>query len=317
MTDWRRYVASLPERTVRAAAALGGGAVREVSEVALPTAVRGSKLYEATVARLLRIIVEGVGGVGGVYPVDVGAMPVRELMTRKAAGNVLEFASILAMGSSPLWWLAAAADVSGGSKAYLKALVGELEESKLLPAGTDVSSFDGLLSELEAKSGTLADAVDVPPMNLGDARHAWDRLRQQQGELPGADDLSTLFDALQEAARREGRSVSEVSAAVGLAAARAGIELGTTHVVDYYREALGEINREGMLTFLQRVSHPYRTQIGRHFAPSAATYTDQVLGWVGDRRERRRRGRQLSEDAPAETPMPPPSDASEAPSASG
>ncbi len=288
MADWQRYLASLPERTVRAAAALGGGAAREVSDLALPSALRGTKLYQATVARLLRIIVEGVGGVGGVYPPEVGAMSVRELTTRKAAGNVVEFASILAIGSSPLWWLAAAADVSGGSRAYLRALIAELAEAKLLPAETDVSSFEGLLTELETRSGTLADAVDVPPLNLADARTAWDRLRQAPGDLPGPDDLASLFDALQAAARREGRSLSEVSAAVGLAAARAGWELGTTHVVDYYRDALGEINREGLLTFLRRIARPYLGRAGRHFLPATPTYTDQALAWAGDRLDRRR-----------------------------
>jgi len=287
MADWRRYLASLPERTVRAATALGAGAVREASEVALPAAVRHSKLYQATVARLLRILVEGVGGVGGVYPKEL--MPVGELTKRKTVGNVVEFASILAMGSSPLWWLAAAADVSGGSKAYLKALVGELEEAKLLPTGTDVSSFEGLLAELETKSGTLADAVDVPPMNLADARTAFAKLRQAPDDLPGPSDLSALFDALQEAARREGRSVSEVSAAVGLAAARAGLELGNTHVVDYYQQALAEINREGLLRFLGRVTRPYRTRIGGHFRPSAETYTDRLIDRIGRRRDGRNR----------------------------
>lgn len=318
MADWRRYLASLPERTVRAAAALGGGAVREVTDVALPSAVRGSTLYQATVARLLRILVEGVGGVGGLYPPDL--MPVRDLTTRKAAGNVVELASILAMGWSPLWWLAAAADVSGGSKAYLRALVDELEATKLLPAGTDVSSFDGLLSELEAKSGTLADAVDVPPLNVADARTAWDRLREHPGDLPGPSDLSSLFDALQAAARHEGRSVSEVSAAVGLAAARAGWELGNTHVVDYYRQALAEIDREGLLRFLRRVTRPYLSQVGRHFLPSTATYTDKALGWAGDRLEQRRGGGDPTGDtSPAAPPptMPPTPAVPSAPPAAG
>ena len=41
-------------------------------------------------------------------------------------GNVLELGSILAFGFSPLWILAAAADVTHGSRAYLDSLVGEL-----------------------------------------------------------------------------------------------------------------------------------------------------------------------------------------------
>ena len=39
----------------------------------------------------------------------------------------LVFASIFAVGFSPLWILAAASDVMGGSKAYLRTLVTEHE----------------------------------------------------------------------------------------------------------------------------------------------------------------------------------------------
>ena len=305
MDKMRRYLVSLPERTARAAVAVAGGAVRETAEVALPRALRGSKLYQATVARLLRILVEGVGGVRGVYPAE--AMPVGELTARKAAGNVVELASVAADGFSPLWLLAAASDVMGGSKAYLGALVAELEAGGLLPAGTDVASFEDLLSRLEAGSGTLADAVDVPPLNLGDARASWQALRGQAtaADLPSGDELAAIYNGLQEAARREGRSVAELSAAIGLAAGRAGLKLGNVHVFDYYRDALGEIGREGLLSFLRRIGRPYAGSVVRHFDPAATTYTDRLLDWIGSRADARARG-DADRAATASDPAPPP-----------
>ena len=54
----RSYLASLPERTARAGAALMGGFVYEASEVVLSVAVRRSRLYQAIVGRLLRIMIE-------------------------------------------------------------------------------------------------------------------------------------------------------------------------------------------------------------------------------------------------------------------
>lgn len=277
-----RYLASLPERATRAGVALAGGTVYELSQVALPRAVRGSRLYQATVARLLRILVELVGGVEGVFAAE--AMSVRELTARKAAGNVVEFASIFAVGWSPLWLLAAASDVAGGSKAYLRELVRELEAGGLLAAGTDVSSYDDLLSKLEAGSGVLADAIDVPPIKVEDARASWRKLQGQVEDLPSADDLGTIFDGLREAAQREERSIAELSAAVGLAAARAGMELGNVHVFDYYGEALDTIRDEGLLTFLGRVTRPYRRSTTRHFDPKASTQTDRLIAWIGERR---------------------------------
>lgn len=104
----RSYLASLPERTARAGAALTGGLVHEASEVVLPLAVRRAKLYQAMVGRLLRITLELVGGVEGVYPAQ--EMPARELLARKTAGNAVELGSFLAVGWSPLWLLAGASD---------------------------------------------------------------------------------------------------------------------------------------------------------------------------------------------------------------
>src|SRR5918998_3263949 len=112
----RSYLASLPERTARAGAALAGGLVYEASEVVLPVAVRRTKLYQAIVGRLLRITIELVGGVEGVYPSE--EMPARELLVRKSAGNAVEIASFLAVGWSPVWLLAGGFPPGGGFEGY-------------------------------------------------------------------------------------------------------------------------------------------------------------------------------------------------------
>jgi hypothetical protein len=277
-----RYVISLPERMTRAAIALVGGAVYETSNVALPRALRESKLYQVTIDRLLRIMIEWVGDVRDVYRDQ--ATPVQELAARKFTGNVLEWASIFAVGFSPLWVLAAASDVMGGSKAYLRALVAELEAAGHLPRDTDVGSYDDLLSRLETGSGVLADAIDIPPMSLREARASFDALRQQANDLPPAEDLATLFREMQATAQREGRSLTDVSAALGLAAAKAGLEMGNAHIFDFYRDALGAIREEGLLRFLRRVATPYLSRAGSHFDPGQRTYTDRFLRWIDSRR---------------------------------
>jgi hypothetical protein len=277
-----RYVISLPERMTRAAIAIVGGAVYETSNVALPRALRESKLYQVTIDRLLRIMIEWVGDVHDVYRDE--ETPVQELAARKFTGNVLEWASIFAVGFSPLWVLAAASDVMGGSKAYLRALVAELEAAGHLPQDTDVSSYEELLSRLETGSGVLADAIDVPPMSLREARASLDALRRQASDLPPAEDLATLFWEMQGTARREGRSLTDVSVAIGLAAAKAGLEMGNVHIFDFYGHALGAIREEGLLRFLRRVATPYLSRAGSHFDPAERTYTDRLLHWIDSRR---------------------------------
>lgn len=277
-----RYAISLPERIARAAVALVGGAVYETSNVAVPRALRESKLYQVTIDRLLRILIEWVGDVRDVYRDE--ATPVRELAVRKFTGNVLEVASIFAVGFSPLWLLAAASDVMGGSKTYLRALVAELEAAGHLPQDTDVASYEELLSRLETGSAVMADAIDIPPMSLREARASFDALRQQASDLPPAEDLATLFQELQATARREGRSLTDISAALALAAARAGMEIGNVHVFDFYRNALGAIREEGLLRYLRRVARPFLSRAGSHFDPDERTYTERFLHWIDSRR---------------------------------
>jgi len=283
-----RYLATLPERTARASAALVGGALRETAELALPGAVRRSHLYQATVDRLLRILIELVGDVKTDLPPD--AIPPDELLKRKAAGNALELASVVAVGFSPLWVLAAASDAMGGSKVYLKALVEEIEKIGLLPAGTDVASYDDLLSRLETSSGVLADAVDVPPLNLADARQALSTLRAQADDLPTPAELAALWNDLSEAAQREGIGPAQLSAALGAAAARAGWEVGNVHVFGFYRESLDALRREGLPRYLRRAVVPYLRGAGGHLRPGRETYTDRALAWLDARRSGRAGG---------------------------
>jgi hypothetical protein len=282
-TVWSRsYLASLPERTARAGAALAGGLVYEASEVALPLAVRRSKLYQAIVGRLLRITIELVGGVEGVYPTE--EMRVRELLVRKTAGNAFEIASFLAVGWSPVWLLAGASDLVGGSKVYLRALVTELQDAGVLAQEEDVSSFEELLSALEGTSGVLADTVDVPPLNVPSVRTSWQELQRQAAELPDADGLEKIFAELQTAARQEDRSIMEISSVVALGAVHAGVKLGNVHVFDYYRGALRTIVEESVLSFLRRISTPYITRARSHYDPRSSTYSERLLRRWANRR---------------------------------
>jgi hypothetical protein len=276
------YLASLPERTARAGAALTGGLVYETGEVLLPLAIRRSRLYQAVVGRLLRIMIELVGGVEGVYPTE--EMPVRELLVRKTAGNVVELSSFLAVGWSPVWLLAGASDLVGGTKVYLQTLITELQDASVLAPDTDVASFEELLTTLEDTSGVLADTVDVPPLNIPSMRTSWQELQRQVADLPDADGLEKIFSDLRLAARREDRSIMEISSVVALGAVHAGVRLGNVHIFDYYRSALPTIIEEGLVTFLRRTSTPYLMRARSHFDPASGTYSERLLRRWAERR---------------------------------
>jgi len=271
----RDYLLSLPERSLRAGAAVAGGAVRETSDVVLPRVVRDSRLYKLTLARLIRLTIELAGDVRGVYPAE--EMPIGELVTRKAAGNVLELASVLAVGWSPVWVLAAASDITGGTRVYLRALVAELQASGQLPRDVEIESVDELLGSLEQTSGLMADTADVPPLNVPEMRKSWAAFKERAAELPDAATLAEIFATLQAAGAREGQSLMTLSGAIGAGALRAGLELGDTHIFGYYREALAAIGAEGLLTYLRRISRPYLLRARDHFDPNARTFTEKLL----------------------------------------
>ena len=115
-------------------AALVGGTVHETAQLVLPRLVRRSRLYEATAKNLLRIAVELVGGVERPPEEIAGEFErsPKKLAIRKGAGNVVELGSIFAFGFSPLWLLAAAADVTRGTRVYLDTLVDELKDAGVI-----------------------------------------------------------------------------------------------------------------------------------------------------------------------------------------
>ena len=179
-----------------------GGTLYETSNVALPLAVRESKLYQVTLDRLLRIVIEWVGDVRGIYRMRRPAC--RSWPRASSPGICVEFASIFAVGFSPLWILAAASDVMGGSKAYLRALVAELQAADNCPPARDVASYEDLLNRLETGSGVLADTIDMPPMTVKDARASFEALRRQASDLPSPEELAEIFREMQTTAQARG-----------------------------------------------------------------------------------------------------------------
>ncbi|HXG77542.1 MAG TPA: aconitate hydratase [Gaiellaceae bacterium] len=278
-----RFLLSLPERLVRALAAAGGGAVHEGAQLVLPRLVRRSRLYEATARNLLRLTVELVGGVerpAESLAAEVERSP-RRLAVRKGAGNVVELGSIAAFGFSPLWLLAAAADVTRGTRVYLDALVEELKREGVLAAGAELGSVDDLLAALEGASGTTARLVDIPPLEVEALRASLADLRREASGLPSPDELAAVYRALVDEAEREQRGLLEVSAGMGLAFLNAARHVGRQHVLDPYTEDLKPLRDEGFGAYARRVGRPYLDAVARHLDPGRPTLTERGLARLG------------------------------------
>ncbi len=252
-----------------------GGAVHETAEVVLPRFARRSRLYEATAKNMLRIAIELVGDVE--RPQATGQPDAGELMKRKTAGNVVEFGSIAAFGFSPLWLLAAASDLSRGSRVYLDSLVAELKRAGVLAEETELGTVDDLLSALEGTSGTTARMVDLPPLELAELRASLAELRSSAGELPSPQELAGLYEGLQRLAERERRPLLEVSSGMGLAFVLSARNLGREHLVAPYREDWKPLREEGFAAYSSRVSAPYRDAVTAHFDRTRETWTERAI----------------------------------------
>ena len=274
-----RFIASLPERVVRAVAASLGGTVHEAAELLLPRLVRRSRLYEATAKNLLRITVELVGGVDRGENAAAGEVEPSpgKLAMRKGAGNAVELGSILAFGFSPLWLLAGAADVTRGTRVYLDALVAELKEARIIATDADLASVDELLAALEGASGTSARLIDIPPLEVEALKESLADLRENAQSLPLPAELAAAYSGLVREADREERSLLEVSAGIGLAFLSSARKVGRQHVLEPYSEDLKPVRNEGFASYALRVGRPYADAVVRHFDPSRETLTDRGI----------------------------------------
>src|SRR5690348_13307902 len=153
----RAYLLSLPERVVRAALGVSAGFLREVGEVALPGAVRRSQLYKSLVEVTLRFVIERVGGAQGVYPAEQPQPG--DFMVRRGAGHAIELLGLVAFKVSPVWVLAALADLSGLGRRLIPEIAEALKAEGLLDEDAHFESVDQLLDGLEKTSAHLAETL--------------------------------------------------------------------------------------------------------------------------------------------------------------
>ena len=271
--------ASLPERLVRAIVAVAGGTVHETAELVMPRLVRRSRLYEATAKNALRLLVELVGGVDD-HRARAAAEYVpdpRQLLKRKAAGNVVELGSIAAFGFSPLWLLAAASDIARGSRIYLQTLVDELKAAGVLAREAHVASIDELLGALEGASGGTARLIDIPPLELAQLRESLADLRGHAESLPSPGELARVYEGLRLEAERERRSLLEVSTGAGLAFLLSARRVAGEQVISPYREDWRPVADEGFAAYARRVARPYGEAVASRFDAERESLTERGL----------------------------------------
>jgi hypothetical protein len=292
-----RYILSLPERVVRSAAAVSGGLLRELGEVALPASIRRTKLYKNMVEVGLRFLILHVGEVEGIYETDD---TLAESILKRGAGHGIEIAGILAFHASPVWILAALADAAGGSRVLISEIAQALKEEKLLNPEARFETMEQVLEGLEKTSGTLAGALNLPPVDVAGLRREWEQLTAGLQSLPPKNlpllaSVERVWGRMQESARQQNRSLFAVSSLMALstighvpanvvwlsratrsAARRTGKVLGEA-VLDHYTQTLDQISATGFTAYWSQEFRPYLRAAAEHFAPGHQSLTERLL----------------------------------------
>jgi hypothetical protein len=294
----KEYLLSVPERLVRAVLGLGAGAAREVGEVALPEGVRKSELYKNLVDTTLRFLIEDVGGAQDVYKA-AEELPA-DFMARRTAGNAVEVLGIVAFRASPVWVLAALADLCGMGLQLIPEIADALKAEGLLQQETQFTTVDELLDGLQRTSSRVASAINTPPLDVAGLRAEWDAIRAEARSLqpqgfPAAETINGLWADLKAESRRQGQSIFETSSMMALSAARSvpdGVRwlsasartgAGRTgkilagSLIDHYRQTLNDIRQVGYVTYAGRQLQPYARAAVRQFEPSRPTITQRAL----------------------------------------
>ena len=295
----KTYLLSLPERLVRSALGLGAGAVREVGEVVLPEAVRGSQLYKNLVDATLRFVIERVGEVEGVYGNVADALP-DNFLARRTAGNAVEIVGIVAFRASPVWVLAALADVCGVGRQLIPEMADALKAQGLLEKDAQFTSVDQILDGLERTSSRLAAAINTPPLDVAGLRAEWEAIRTearaiQPSGLPSGETIGAVWTQLKTESARQNRSIFETSSMVALSAirsfpgnarwlyasARVGAartgEIVSVALLDHYKATLAEMREAGYAAFAARQFRPYVRAAVDQFSPKKQTLTGRLL----------------------------------------
>lgn len=293
-----RYAASLPERVVRSASALAAGTAREVATVALPIGFRRGRLYRSLVDVTLQFLIEDVGGVPVAAPSEQKLT--EDFLLRRAAGNGIELMGVVAFRASPVWVLAALADVAGFGRQLIPEIAESLKKEGLLAQDGSFATMEQLLAGLERSSGQLAETVNTPPLDVAGLREEWGKFVTEARQLPtpqlpSASDVTRVWQDLRATAEREQRSVFEVSSLLAVSAVgelperarvlskaaaivlRHGGAAVSNALLEHYRQSLAEMREVGYLRYGARQLSPYAQAAIGAFSPARSTLTERWL----------------------------------------
>ena len=293
--DFLLYGMSLPERTLRSAAGVVSGALRESASLLVPQAFRNSKTYNVLIRQMLDFMAEDVGGVK--HSDDPHAPPkVENYVARKTIGNFIEMAGLATFHLSPLMLLAVISDVAYGSQAYLKEVADDLKKQGVIDQQSTIDHVDDLLEAIAGAAKTTATAFDTPPLSVDGLKETISQTRQATRSIDPAKvipeaELRRLWNEIHQTATSQGVDPFAVSCAMtlyslnkigslgrgALSTVKAAGTLFDRHVIDHYTASLKDVRRKGIYGSLAETGKPYIDAVWENFSSGKTTITEDLL----------------------------------------
>ncbi len=289
------YTLSLPERAIRSIAALAGGTSMLLTETLFPESVRGTTIYTVTIGMMQQFVVEQVAEMESEAAEGETELS-DDYVQRKMAGTALEAAGLLAMGASPLWVLAIAGDVAGGSKLFLNRLVEHLKENGVVGEESNPTELVDVLAAVQDASSKSASAVDRPPLSREELSVLAGEMKVSYGKaftktvdlMPRLDDI---WGRMEQLARRDNVSFERLGGIMTVdavswgkkgsgtirAAGRAGAELFDEKILDSYRKTLATASEQGVENYVRGHLRPFLQSAKSHFDSNRTTWTERKL----------------------------------------
>ena len=272
--------------------------MREIGEVALPGAIRRTILYRTMVGVTLRFLIEQVGEVEGKYPSENRLA--ENFILQRTASHGIELLGILAFRVSPVWVLAALADVTGGGQKLMHEISEALKEEGLLESETRFETMDQILGGLERTSAHLALTLNMPPIHVAGLRSEWETFKTDLKSIPPnriapLDRIERTWDALRVSAQAQNRTVFALSSLIAIStlshvparllwlskvtgsAARRTTGIVGGAILDHYSAALEDISRTGFSGYWKREFRPYLRAAAAQFAPEHGSLTERLF----------------------------------------
>ena len=208
---------------------------------------------------------------------------------------------MLTFRASPVWVMAALADVSGAGRQLIAEIAATLKQEGLLAAGRgSIAPSSRCSTDWSAPPDGLAETVNTPPLDIKALRQEWTDIRREVASIPAPNlpspaDVWESWRQLTAEAERQKRTVWELSSLMALGAVtrlpdnlrwlgksaalatrRTG-EIFAGALLDHYRQALAEIHETGYLRYMVREFRPYLKAAVSQFSPKHVSLTQRLL----------------------------------------